>query len=99
MADTASAPVAPPASNPIPDPVAAPVVAPVATPAAPVSKPDAAGGDVVVAISSPFYLTAFDPSLEGCPVVTQHGVSVPGALVDQAIAKASELGIELVRRS
>lgn len=63
-----------------------------------VQAPVAASGEVILAVVAPWYIKRFDPSVEGCPIVTSDGTGVPAQFADQAISVGAANGITIVKR-
>lgn len=59
--------------------------------------PVAADGEVILAVEQAWPVN-FDPSIEGCPVITPAGVSVPNEVADQAISIGADHGVTIVKR-
>ena len=60
--------------------------------------PVAAIGGVLLAVEAPWYIKNFNPSIEGCPIITSAGTSVPAQFVEQAISAGVANGVSIVKR-
>jgi len=61
-------------------------------------EPVASTGEVILALESPWYIKNFDPSIKGCPPITNTGTAVSASLADQAIATGASNGVTIVKR-
>lgn len=58
----------------------------------------AASGQVVLAVTAPWYTHAFDPSIAGCPVIDERGTVVSEQFADQVIAIGAANGVTIAKR-
>lgn len=62
------------------------------------APPVAASGEVLLAVTDPWYTARFDPSIPGCPVISRTGTSVPSQFAQQAIAAGAANGVTVEQK-
>jgi hypothetical protein len=55
-------------------------------------------GEVILVVEAPWSAGNFDPSIDGCPVITPQGTAVPAQFADQAISIGASCGVTIVKR-
>lgn len=56
------------------------------------------GTDVVLAVTAPWTIKRFDPSIPGCPVVEAAGTAVSAQFADQVISIGAANGVTIAKR-